>query len=779
MFLNNKKNIMTWVGFHLLILILTITAGKFKINTSLYDILPETNESKKIANVENTLSKKINSSLLVLIGSNDFTTTKEISYKFKDDVVKSNNFANISLELNDEFLDSIRQHLHKFRHQFLSKEVKEIISSEDIKSLSERAYFTLTSPISMGFLDNIDSDPFMLSYESFQSFFNSGLMGNMSLYVKDSLMTRDLDGVSWVLMTMDVKDSGVVSNSNKSPINEIYNISGNLHKLYPDSEFVFSGVPFHTYESTKESKRQISTLSTISTIFIILLLLLAFKSLKPLFSTVIAITFGMLTGFCLTLIVFKQIHLFTIVFGTSLIGISVDYCFHFFTEWVDRKRYRTNRDVVKYILPGITVGLITTLVSYGAFTISPFPLLQQIALFSIAGLLSSFISVLFLFPVVGNPKQDTIERTNTISNLIFKVFILPSKYKKIILPLLLILTIPTLIVGLRGLNLNNNIRDLYKMSDKLFNWEVKSSQILEHGSSGLYMIIEGEGLEENLQTSEEISTSLDKLVSENKMTSYLSLSTFLPSIKTQEDTLKLINTNLSKNILTQLEFIGFDSSAYSYWKQMYDKDSKNYMTLEDIYKLPINSFIDKVNIGEVDNIYYSAIQLFGVKDPQGIVDISKKNKNVYFVNKVEETTVILQDLSILAIIIICFSYFIICLGLVPRYGLKSSLKIVLVPLLASLITLSIVNIIGHPINIFVIVGLILIPGMGTDYLILITESKKLEPQVILSISLSMATTVLSFGMLGFTSIAGAFGLTVSLGIFTTYILTSIFHDTET
>lgn len=776
MFSNKKLNILIWTSFHILIAVLFLVFGKLKINTSLYSILPETSQSKKLSEVESMLTESFNSSLMVLIGSSNFETAKEVSYKFRDDLLNVSGLKNISLELDDKSLGQIQRHLHKYRHHFLTDNVKELISNGDISSLSERAFFTITSPVSMGYLDNIDTDPFMLSYESFQNFLNSGLMGNMSLNIKDSLLTRDLDGISWILITLDLDNAGVVSNSNNNPISSIYNLQKNIENDYPGTEFVFSGVPFHTFESTKESKSQISLLSTISTVFIFLLILFSFRSLKPLISTIVAISFGMFTGFIITLVIFKEIHIFTIVFGTSLIGISVDYCFHFFTEWVNKKVHKDNIRVVKYILPGITVGLITTLISYGAFIISPFPLLQQIALFSIAGLLSCFITVILLFPVIGSANDKTIKRNETVSKKLFSLFILPSKYRKVLLPIISVIFIIVLILGLKDIKLNNNIRALYKISDKLLSWEIKSSEILEHGSSGLYMIVEGKDLEENLKVVEKASIDLDKLIKEYKLKSFFSLSTLLPSQYTQQLNIDLIESKLSSYVENQLEFVGFDSNAYNIWEDAFIKDSINYMSLDDIQSLPVGSVIDKINIGKVGSGYYSAIQLFGVEDIKSIEVLSNNIEGLYLVNKVQETNDTLQELSLLAIIIISFSYCIIFVGLMPRYGIKSSLKIVMIPLVSSLITLSIVNILGYEINIFVIVGMILIPGMGTDYLILITESKNLKPQVVLSITLSLATTVLSFGLLGFTSIAGTFGLTVALGVFITYFLTSIFSD---
>ena len=171
-----------------------------------------------------------------------------------------------------------------------------------------------------------------------------------------------------------------------------------------------------------------------------------------------------------------------------------------------------------------------------------------------------------------------------------------------------------------------------------------------------------------------------------------------------------------------------------------------------------------------------AVLLFGINDMDGIKALASGSDGVYLINKTEDTSKILQKLSISALIIIVISYVLILVGLIPRYSLSGAGKIVGIPIAASLLTLSVITISGLPVNLFVVVGLILIPGMGTDYIILLSEATSSKPTVLLSISLSMATTVLAFGLLSFTSIAGVFGLTVSIGVFTTYLLTSFFSS---
>ena len=771
--LTKRSPIVFWLLFHLIILILFLLFGKLSVDTSLYSILPDSNPVQQLSEVEKSLSSKLNSNLTVLIGHEDFSRTEEIAAEFFGSVEKIDGIGDIKFKIDNYAMSEIQQYLFQYRYQFLSPEIKALLESGNLQAMEERAFFTLSSPVSMGSLDHLAEDPYLLANETLQYFLSSGILGNMAVGIRDSVLTRDYEGKSWILITMKTILDGSAVDLDQNPIPVILELADSLEKEYEGSEFIFSGVPLHSYDSARKSQREISLLSSISTLFIILIILLVFRSIQPLAATLIAIGTGILTGLATTLIIFEDIHIFTIVFGTSLIGISVDYSFHYFTEWSERV---DNKLVLHKILPGITIGLITTMLSYGAFTLSSFPLLQQMALFSMAGLVSTYISVIFLYPNLRKAKEKTKTSTNKAAEIIKKIFFIPARFPGILSNSILFLLLLFTISGLWNFKLNNNIRDLYKMSTQLYEWEKRNAEILDHGSTGIYMLIEGDSLEDNLRKEELLTDKLTQYAIDGILESHLSLSDLIPSEKSQVYNLHLVSQVLFPAMGDQLTFLGYDETIYKENLQKFDLIKKQRIKLSDLDSLPLNSLTDTLHIGYVDGRYYTAVLLFGISDLDRILKSVDETKGVYLINKAVDTSRTLQELSILAIIIIGISYVVIFIMLIFRYGVKGSLKTVSIPIAASLLTLSLIVTVQLPVNLFVVVGLILIPGMGTDYIILLSESGKTDKLVYLSITLSMLTSVLAFGLLGFTSIAGVFGLTVSFGVLMTYLLTLFFNS---
>jgi predicted exporter len=79
--------------------------------------------------------------------------------------------------------------------------------------------------------------------------------------------------------------------------------------------------------------------------------------------------------------------------------------------------------------------------------------------------------------------------------------------------------------------------------------------------------------------------------------------------------------------------------------------------------------------------------------------------------------------------------------------------------------------VGEPVNLFHVVGLTLVLGMGMDYTLFL-KTGNARPSTMLAVLLAAATTECAFGLLGFSRVRAlhAFGLTVAIGTLLTFLL---------
>src|SRR5690606_6417731 len=147
-----------------------------------------------------------------------------------------------------------------------------------------------------------------------------------------------------------------------------------------------------------QAQKEISLIGMGSLIGILIIFVLSFRSVRPILYASIPILVGIVTGTVVCLTVFETIHIMTLVFGASLIGIAIDYSLHFFAERYYRQPTPPPYQTLVNIMPGITLGLTSSVIGYTAFFMTSFPGLRQMGLFSATGLISAFCCVVFWFP---------------------------------------------------------------------------------------------------------------------------------------------------------------------------------------------------------------------------------------------------------------------------------------------------------------------------------------------------------------------------------------------
>ena len=138
-----------------------------------------------------------------------------------------------------------------------------------------------------------------------------------------------------------------------------------------------SGPAFHTARASEQSKREINLLSGISLALVVLFGWLLFRSFRFLPQLLLALGVGALAATGMLFAFFPRPHVLTFVFGTSLIGLSVDYVYH----------ARAAGDVRKIMRP-LALSLATTLACFAPLLFAAVSVLRQMALFTSAGLLA-------------------------------------------------------------------------------------------------------------------------------------------------------------------------------------------------------------------------------------------------------------------------------------------------------------------------------------------------------------------------------------------------------
>ena len=149
------------------------------------------------------------------------------------------------------------------------------------------------------------------------------------------------------------------------------------------------GAPLHTAISAGNCKREVGVLTWFSVFFIAALSVVVFRGLRWIPLLALSLGVSVFAGLAAVLVVFGGFHLMTIVMGTTVLGLVIDYSFHWLLHG-DAQRKETVRNLF--------VSFVTTEISLVPLMLASVPVLRQAAVFLGAGLAAALGYVVCCYP---------------------------------------------------------------------------------------------------------------------------------------------------------------------------------------------------------------------------------------------------------------------------------------------------------------------------------------------------------------------------------------------
>lgn len=706
------------------------------LDTSFFSLFPE---YSALSGVEKKISHNTSSSVYIFAESNDFEASKKGAEIFYDAFKDSDVFRSLTLYQDAGAFDELKTFLFEHRYQLIDDDTLALLEAGKADVVAKAALSQVYSPFSFADLTHLDKDPFLLAGKNLTKYASQGA-GNM--FLKEGCLAAELDSKWYVMIRGAVTDSAL-SFSKKNGIGKVYEKIKILEKANPEVSYFCSGVPFHSYESSSKAMKEISWITGISLVLVALIIFFAFRSLLPMLISVANIAVSLLFGLAVALIFYGKINALALVFGTTLIGVSIDYSIHWF---VNREK----------IFRSLTINCISTEVSWCLLMLAPFPLLRQIALFSAAGLLCSYLIVRLVYPVfTGADRCQADEIQHTPGGHLFRM------------AGILVIAICLIAPAVSGIRIKNNIRGMYTMSARLMEWEKKAMGVLGLGSTGEYFIVAGRGPQELLGQEEQLAAALEKEKKAGTLGGYTAITSYVPSMAKQARSYQAATLLLQRSH-AQLKALGFGSAAAGQFEQDYKNNAGKMVALNAAPSFMQES-IDTLYLGKVGDAYYSVVFPLQVKNSEALKSLAD-GKHVFFMSKIKDIEQELDHLTKIALSFIMASYLLVFPVLFIVYR-KAALRIVLVPVAVILGSLAFVSAFGG-VDLFACSGIVLIFGLGLDYLVYGLEKKTGKATL-----LSFITTELSFGALALSSFVPAhvFGLTVCVGLALAYLLSCLIN----
>lgn len=764
--LNSRRNAFLWI-FTLLCLSLFI-GWKFNQGAPFYsditELLPDNQHQPEVFALEQKLDQQFSKQVLLLLRATDEKISLRLAQTLQERLLASPYLSKAALQ--ERGYSDLQILYQPFQNQLLSADMRRDIEQKTPRQLAEEAAQALFNPAALARPNSFSNDPFNIAGQWLHS-----SQSNSAVEIANGQAIISAARGNWYVIHLELIDA---SPFDLSPQNSILPIvdtfEQELNTSGTDYELLKSGIIFHAGAGADLARSEISTVGIGSLLAIAILVLLVFRSGAPFIGVLIALASGLISALSVSLLVFDRIHLLTLAFGSTLLGIAVDYCFHFM---INSQQLGCSQRCRKLIAPALATSALSSIAAYLLQLTTPFPGIQQMAVFSAAGLAGTWLAVMALGPFYRPSRSATIDACCAF----FQRTIRPC-YQQLRMRhrLYMGITCGLFLISAYILQIqpgNNDVRTLNTSGEALLQDTKRVEQLLQPASSSRFFIVSAASLEQLQETLEQLQRELQPLHQRRLVQAEQSLAHWLPSETRQRSDHDLISEKLYRQALPELcSLLAMSQSQCRDLQRSAEQPLNSNLELSDVAKHTALAALLPVKIGQG----FHAAMLLSLNPLATDSDLTRISDNIHgvrFVNRADNLSDLLVEYRQAVGSYLALALLLIGAILLYRYRL-CGVRILIPMVLSSLLGLAIAaQCCG--ITVFHLLAVLLVVGIALDTGIFYREMG-LNGESWLAASLSSLTSVLAFGLLALSQVPvlHQFGVVVLTGILSSWLLTPLF-----
>jgi predicted exporter len=603
----------------------------------------------------------------------------------------------------------------------------------------------------------LNNDPLMLMRGSQLALAQNG----QKLRLMDGwLVAQDKAGNFWYLLHGELNGFSFDMQQTHQRVTQLAALETALKAQFPQAQLLSRGTMFYSDYASQQAKHDVSTLGVATVLGVILLIVLVFRSLRPLMLCLLSVGIGALAGTVVTLLLFGELHVMTLVMSMSIIGISADYTLYYLTERMVHGEVSTPWQSLLKVRSALLLALLTTVAAYLLMMLAPFPGIRQMAVFAAAGLSASCLTVIFWHPWLcrGLPVRPVPMMT-----LMLRWLAAWRRNKKLSIGLPVSLALFAL-AGMATLHVDDDISQLQALPQHLLTQEKKITALTGQSVDQKWFVVYGDTAQQTLERLEAFTPTLEKARAAGDFKQFRTLP--LNSLKRQTEDLALLK-QATPNVVKALQSAGL--------KTVSPDLNPMPVTVDAWLNSPASEGWRLLWLTLPDGKSGVLVPVDGVKDSAALQTLAEHTEGVAWNDRKASFDQLFALYRTILTALLGVALVIIAIGAVLRLGWRKGL-ISLVPSLLSLgCGLAVLSLSGHAVNLFSLLALVLVLGIGVNYTLFFSNPRGTPLTSLLAITLAMITTLLTMGMLVFsaTQAISSFGIVLVSGIFTAFLLSPL------
>ena len=643
----------------------------------------------------------------------------------------------------------IKDFYYPFRHQLLSQEMRNQLLTLSPQQIANNRLQTLYSPVRSYSPYQIGDDPFNFGGNWIQS-----IVSFDNRFVATEIPSVTEEKEAWYLIYGELQ----LSPFELELQNNLLGLLENFKKKRGTQKMkiLTSGLVFHAAHAAEVAQSEISTVGFGSLLAIIALVLIVFRSIKSFLFVLFVLASSSLFAISVTWLFFDKVHLVTIAFGSTLLGLAADYSFHFLVKMHATGSATETR---KILFKGLILSCLSSVAAYLLQLFSPFPGLQQFAVFVASGLVAGCMTVL-IFGVLYKLDSPTAIQARGVYGLLIE-----PAYRRVAGMGIWIVVVALLITSLAILSLYrqgvvDDVRLLNTSGSELIKSEQKVQRLLG-------FLIEGQSSQQVLERVELLEKYISEKTQDNANRILVSPTSVIPSLQQQQSDYLLIQHKIfSSNgaIVLLCEALQSDCRWVNPQSRFNPKLSP------DNIPRPLASLSPSVDLLKNNTaVVFLRGTLLDIKTT--ITDLHVPG--VTYVDQVENLTSILKNYRLQVSWLLSGFYAFLVIFSLLIFSRKGIIVIVTATF-SSIIALSISA--GTGITLFHVLALLLVIGISIDTAVFFI-TPGLDQETWMASTLACFTSAIAFGLLSLSQIPflKQFGSVVFSGLVCAWLITPLIY----
>jgi predicted exporter len=544
------------------------------------------------------------------------------------------------------------------------------------------------------------------------------------------------------------------------------------------AQLVLTGPGVFSALSRDRIRSEVTIMSTIATVMVVALIWWVYRSIPVMGLGLLPVATGIVVGMAAVAAIFGHVHGLTLGFGATLIGEAIDYAIYLLTL-IRNKPGQTAVPTMQRIWPTLRIGVLTSIFGFAAMVVSDFPGLQQLGVFSVAGLIAAVLTARYLLPHLV-PSGFEI-RASGFGGWLAKVTKELPRYRTFVNIALAVTIAAAFLIPKKttesGLGGVSPISLAEQKVDETLRGQLGAPDLR-------YLVIaQAATIENALVLAERAAESMQKLQDEAKIASYDTPTRFLPSQALQKQRQAAIPSQetLSANLKEAAIDIGFNPDSFKpFLDEITLAKTSALISRKTLEGTQLAAQVDALVVEKL-NLASVMLPLRDVKDeaalraavaaintPQlRVLDLTTETSSLYQTYRQQSMAYALAGMA--AIFILFMLYL---------RSVKQAIRLMWPLIAAVLWTGSILTLSGITLSIFHIVALLLVVGVGSNYALFFdgqVDEISLGP-VMISLVVCNLSTIFGFGVLGFSNmpVLSAIGATVGIGAVLCLVLSALY-----